>query len=324
MTDQIVVLGWDGLDVELLQHHGVVDAFGDHRTKLETYVNERIGEPHTKELWPTMITGLKPPAHGIRPTVDSDNVQWNHAALRIASRLANGVVPEGLRSVIGRRLEARGAAVDGHRASAYETRGLDTVFGPRDRAISIPNYRTPYDENHGLDGHRTRLWHAMNVDRSAPEGIRPTVDIDSVQDILGRALGRRLGHTLSAMQSGAPIVWTWFGYLDSVGHIAPTLGYPLESEAYEVAAAMTALIRSVAGSQATVLSVSDHGLQDGEHTHYATLASDNGDAIDNIDAVWDVADWIQQQNAEGRVMSVGTPDQSVGELNAQLEALGYT
>jgi hypothetical protein len=84
------------------------------------------------------------------------------------------------------------------------------------------------------------------------------------------------------------------------------------------------LIRSVAGPEATVLSVSDHGLQDGEHTHYATLASDNGDAIDNIDAVWDVADWMQQQNADGRVMSPATPDQSVGELNAQLEVLGYT
>lgn len=323
MTEQIVVLGWDALDVELLEQHGVADSFGTHHTKIETYVNELIDEPHTKELWPTMITGQTPPEHGIRAVTESDGAEWNHPALRVASELANGVVPQPILSAIGRRLEARGAALEQHHASEYRTQGLETVFGPRDRPISIPNYITLYDEKHGLDGHRNQLWQEMQLDKTVPEGIKPTVDIDSVQDILGRAVGQRLGHTLSAMQSGAPLVWTWFGYLDSVGHIAPTLEYPLEAEAYEVAASMTELIRSVAGPETTVVSVSDHGLQDGDHTHYATLASDNADVVEDVDAVWELADWIQRQDADGRVMPTATPDRSFTELNEQLEAMGY-
>jgi hypothetical protein len=323
MTDQIVVLGWDALDLELMERHGVAESFGSHRSKIETYVNEVIDEPHTKELWPTMITGQTPPEHGIRAKTDSDGVEWNHPALRVASALANGVVPQPVLSAIGRRLEAHGAAFEYYTAADYGDRGLETVFGPADRPISIPNYTTQYDDAHGFDAHRRRLWSEMQLDRSRDDGIKPTVDIDTVQDILGRAVGKRLTHTVSAMQSGAPLVWTWFGYLDSVGHIAPTLEYPLEAEAYRLAAGVTEMIQSLSGPETTVVSISDHGLQGGDHTHYATIASDEGAVVEDVEAVWELADWIRSVNAGGRPTPHSTPDRSVSELNEQLEAMGY-
>jgi len=323
MTKQIVILGWDALDIELLEPHRVSDAFGANRTKIETYVNEEIDEPHTKELWPTMITGQKPPEHGIRAVTQRDGVAWNSQLLRVASDVANGIVPQPILTAIGRRLEARGAALDRHYAAEYADRGLETVFGHRDRPISIPNYITEYDNAHELDAHRNRLWQEMQVDKTPPDGIRPTVPIERVQDILGRAVGRRLTHTLTAMQSGAPLVWTWFGYLDSVGHITPTLEYPLEREAYQTAASITRLIQSIAGPETTVVSVSDHGLQDGDHTHYATLASDNARPVEDIDAVWEIVDWIDAADPSGREPPTETPDRSFTELNEQLEAMGY-
>jgi len=322
-TDQIVVLGWDALDLELMDTYGVADDFGVRRRKIETYVNEAIDEPHTKELWPTMITGQKPPEHGIRAVTESDGVDWNNDWLRRASRFADGIVPQRLRTAVGSYLESRGAALNKHYAHDYGTQGIETVFGATDRPISIPNYITGYDERHGLDAHRNQLWGAMALDKTHPDGIQPTVDIDTVQDILGRAVGQRLTHTLSAIQSGAPVVWTWFGYLDSVGHINPTLEYDLEPEAYQLAAAVTQLIRSVVDDTTTVIAISDHGLQAGHHTHYATVASNDPDPITEIEAVWQIADWIRGVDADGQPSPTVDPERSFVEMNDHLEAMGY-
>jgi hypothetical protein len=319
---QIVVLGWDALDLELAERYGVADSFGAHQSKIRTYENEHIGEPHTLELWPSMILGAPPAEHGIRAAAPGDGVDWDNPLLDTASELANGIIPQPLLTEVGARLRERGAGIDQRTASQYRKEWRNTVFEPDDRPISIPNYETDWDRRHGLDAARNDLWTALQVDRSVADGIEPQVDMDEVQRILGEAYGRRLGLTLSSIQAGRPLVWTWFGLVDSAGHMDPAVEYPLQREAYDVAAAISRLIRDVAPPETAVVSVSDHGLQDGTHTHYATLAADDIGIIERVDAVDELAGWIRDVDPDGRTAG-GEATQSHGEMQEQLEALGY-
>ena len=81
MSGPVIVLGWDGLDVELLDRYGLGDAFGQHRTTAETYVNPVIDDPHTRELWPSMITGSHPAEHGA-PAATAHGVARDSPPLR--------------------------------------------------------------------------------------------------------------------------------------------------------------------------------------------------------------------------------------------------
>jgi hypothetical protein len=324
MTDQIVVLGWDALDAALVDEFGLSGQFGAHQKRIETIVNPAIEEPHTRELWPTLITGRTPDDHGIRAATDSDGVDWGNPVLDTASSVANGIVPQPVLTAIGKRLRSRGAGLGFEKPAYYRKRGIETVFDGRgSRPISIPNYATAADRRLGLDANRDRLWKELQADRTVVEGIEPQVDIGAVEDILGRALGRRVTQTVAAMQQDTPLVWCWFGLLDSVGHMDPAVEHPLQREAYDLAAGITETVRSLAGDGTTVLSVSDHGLQAGHHTHYATVASDDAAAVEAIDSVLDVAPWIQRRDPGGRAVPSATAEQSVDETREQLEALGY-
>jgi hypothetical protein len=324
MTDyeQIVVLGWDALDLELAERYGVADSFGAHQTKIKTYVNEHVGEPHTMELWPSMILGQPPSEHGIRAATPGDGIDWDNPLLDTASSLANGIVPQPVLTEIGARLRGRGAGLGQKTAIEYREEGREVVFDARDRPISIPNYETEWDRRYGLDAARDELWAALEVDRSVSEGIEPQVDINRVQSILSQAYGRRVGLTLSALQAGRPLVWTWFGYLDSVGHMAPAVECSLQPVAYRVAASITELIRETAPPETAFVSISDHGLQDGSHTEYATLAADDSGIVERVTAVDELAAWIRDVDADGRAVG-GDATQSHGEMTEQLEALGY-
>jgi len=321
-TEQIVVLGWDALDLELAEQYGIADSFGAEQRKIETYANDIIGEPHTQELWPSMILGQPPAEHGIRAASEGGGVEWDNRLLDTASSLANGIVPQRLLTEIGARLRERGAGINQRPAAQYRAEGRQPVFGSGDRPISIPNYQTAWDRQHELDAARNDLWEALEVNRSVADGFEPQVDIDEVQSTLGRAYGRRTGMTLAAMQAGHPLVWTWFGYLDSVGHMDPAVEYPLQREAYDVAASITELIRETAPPETAVVAISDHGLQDGDHTHYATLASSAASVLERVGAVDELAAWIRDVNPDGRAAG-GEATQSHGEMAERLDALGY-
>jgi hypothetical protein len=104
--------------------------------------------------------------------------------------------------------------------------------------------------------------------------------------------------------------------------MAPAVEYPLQAEAYHVAASIADLIRETAPPETAVVSISDHGLQDGEHTQYATLAADDVRVLERVVAVDELAGWIRDINPGGRTAG-GEATQSHGEMTEQLEALGY-
>jgi hypothetical protein len=320
--EQIVVLGWDALDLELAERYGVADSFGRYQSKIATYENEQIGEPHTLELWPSMILGQPPSEHGIRAATPDDGVDWENPLLDTASSLANGIIPQPLLTEIGARLRERGAGLDQKTAREYRNERRDVVFDGGDRPISIPNYETEWDRRHGLDAARNDLWESLEVDRSVDAGIEPQVNIDTAYNILGTAYGSRLALTLAALRAGTPLVWTWFGYLDSVGHMAPAVEYPMEAVGYLDAGCIADLIRKRAPPTTAVVSISDHGLQDGAHTDYATLAADDASVLERVTAVDELSGWIREVDPAGRTVG-GEATQSTGEMAEQLDALGY-
>jgi len=234
------------------------------------------------------------------------------------------VLPQRVQTWAGRQLQDQGAKQTAYGPDYYRERGIDAVVAREGATpISIPNYQTERDRRLGLDANRERVWAELSIDRAAAGAeFDPQVDTPRIHDIIGRELGRRLGLTIEALHSGAGLVWTWFGALDTVGHIAPAVDAALERQYYKLAAAQTAAIRRLAPDDATVLAVSDHGIQHGEHTHHATVASGERAPVAAIDHVFEVADWIRRQDPTGR----GGAAVDAGEMQAvteRLASLGY-
>lgn len=318
----VVILGWDALDIHHIDRFGLGESFGAHRDTIDTFVNPHIDEPHTKELWPSMITGLSPDEHGVHATADGGGPKWDSATLQAGSRVADHVLPDSLQTWIGARLCERVAeTAEPTAASHYREQGIETVFDDGGRAISIPNYQTAIDRAHGLDASRDELWAALDVDRSGP-GVRPQVDRGEVYGLLGRELGARVGETLQAIHADEPLVWTWFGLLDSVGHMQPALGDSLVEEWYQVAADVTQTIRWA--TDGTVVCVSDHGIREGSHTHYATVCSDDRAPVERIEHVFDVATWVRESvDVRGGRRDRGVDAVDLDAVTDELAALGY-
>lgn len=324
MSGPIIVLGWDGLDLELAERFDVAEAFGAHRSKIDTYITPATGEPHTKELWPSMITGLHPDEVGITATVDGESrPEWDSAALAVLARGADYALPQQVQAWGGRKLQQRGTEQTAYGPGYYRERDIETVLDDGARAISIPNYQTERDRRLGLDANRDGVWAELAIDRTG-EGtdFTPQVDLERIHDIIGRELGRRVGLTVDAITAGHPLIWCWFGCLDTVGHIAPAVDAPLERQYYEIAAAQTRAIRALAPDDATVVAISDHGIQQGDHTHHATVASDDRGPVAAIDHVFQVADWIRRQDPAGHGGTTVDAD-AADAVNERLAALGY-
>lgn len=319
---QIIVLGWDALDDALIRAYGLEEQFGGYRERIETHVDSATGEPHTTELWPSLITGVPPTEHGIRARSEDSGVEWESDWLTRLSGVADGIVPQAVRKRIGARLRDRGARLNSKGPEYYADRGLNTVFdGLRSCAISIPNYETVADRKHGLDGKRTDLWDQILTDRDGTDGYDPALSLDEMHDLIGHEMGRRLGQTLFAVEDDYDLVWTWFGTLDTVGHLAPAIDAPIQRNWYRLAATVTAALRT--SDDRTVVAVSDHGLRDGEHTHCATIAS-NDPSVRDVESIYDVRAWIESRadptdNRDGATVDA----MEMGAVRDQLDNLGY-
>jgi len=323
MTD-VVVLGWDGLDLELVDEFDLGPSFGRYRRTIETYANPVVGDPHTLELWPSMITGLHPDVHGILAKTEGEGVNWGNPAINLAATIGNSFVPDNVLTAIGAKLRRRGFGLDTKTPAYYRENGLETVFDEvPGRAISIPNYQTQYDREHELDAHRTDLWSTLDCEKMAGGGKEPTVALPRVYGLLGAELGERVGHTLEAIEAREPLVWTWFGLIDSIGHMEPALGKEVVEHWYRTAASVTRQVRELTPDETTVVAVSDHGIQHGEHTHYATIASDDPAPIDDVSHVFDLADWVRSQEYRARDRDRELEDADREAVRENLAQLGY-
>ena len=333
-----IVLGWDGLDYELAERFGLFDDFGPYHTQIETYNNPVIDLPHTHEIWPSIITGVHRNEHGLWVARDHDRKEWSNPVIDLASRLAEDAIPKSVREKIGALLQqAEEDRLNQATPEYYTERGLSTVFdGRRSYAISVPNYETALDEEYGFDSDRSTIFeHTVLPDGS--ENFEPLFGPLKIDERLSKQVSERLGVVKANIQYDHDLVFVWLGYLDTVGHLAP-----VRDEAgwyhrcYQYAASLTADIRSCLAPDDTLICVSDHGLQGGEHTHNAFFGATDETLIENVESVLDVRDAIDSTTAANdpaRPPSVRDAFQGthgrVGEayshekLHGQLEDLGY-
>lgn len=337
MTNTTIVLGWDALDAELVEEFDLGDSFGEFRSEIDTFDNPVLEEPHTRELWPSIITGVSPEDHGLWAATDEGGVQWDNPILNAASTVAQGIVPHGVRKRIGALLRDRGAGVTEVGPEYYAERGISTVFDGRlSRPVSVPNYHVDRDEELGISTYRTDIWNSMIETADDPDRTvyEPRVEKHELEEQLLSKTLSRLSVVRSALQYDYDIVFAWFGYLDTAGHLAPMIDEQgWQERHYRRAARFTNEIRSELCEDDHLICVSDHGLRDGRHTYTPVIASDAQRAVEGVESVLDVRRGIDAVAASSghRTPSVRDEYRCEGtqqamdesDVQEQLEDLGY-
>lgn len=294
-----VVLGWDGLDYELAEAFDLAAAFGEHNRELSTFDNPALEKPHTFELWPSIITGVEPDEHGIHAASEEGGVAWENPAIAVAARASRSFLPESVRTKVGKALRSGGAGLDFKSAEYYREAGIETVFdGRRSRAIAVPNYRVERDDRIGFVVDRgADLGDFLDVDggEGAEGDYSARVPLPELEERLVSEATRKLGAVRACIEREYDLVFVWLGYLDTVGHLAPTVeegGW--QERSYRLAARLTGEVRDTLQEEDALICVSDHGLRDGYHTHDAYVGANSEEAIEGVESVLDVREGIER------------------------------
>lgn len=334
-----VVLGWDGLDYELATEWGLADSFGEHYKRIETFDNEILDKPHTEELWPSIITGERPDVHGVY-AAEEGSQDWENPIIDWSANVAESVVPQTVRTSIGAMLRARGAEQKYADPTYYSDRGISTVFDEyRSLPLAIPNYQTDTDDQFGILTDRdTHLKHVIEWGTEADGSQNePGIPEDQFDALLVGECHKKLGIVREAIHRDYDLIFVWLSYLDSVGHVAPIVdesGY--QARSYAQAATWTREIAESMSDGDTLITVSDHGLRDGYHTHDAFLASSDPRVTDATDSVLDLRAAIEAVTPkreftgddsvpvrEQYQADATTSARSRDDVESQLEDLGY-
>ena len=289
----IIVLSWDGLDTTLVERFGLTEAFGPHCTSISTFDNPALGTPHTFEVWPSIITGLPPESHRIR-IESSQGVAWQNSLLATGSRLVRPVVPRRVRKRVGQLLQNQGATFDFKRRAYYRANDLSTVFDGRTaRAIAVPNYRVPADDDLDIAfdrGAELKRFLQVGMDAAGETTRQLRTSLAQFEERLAAEAGAKLAIARTALQREYDLIFVWLGMLDTIGHVAPVVAdehSDWQERAYRLAADWTRELRADMLDEDTMVCVSDHGLHGGEHTHDAFLGS-SAPIVDTAESVLDV------------------------------------
>ena len=320
----LVVLGIDALDPEL------VDA--DEHPSLALAAHESIatidssaGEPSTHELWPTMITGLRPEDHGL---VLDDGVAWESPLLRYGSRVADHLLPDDLQTRIGGWLLTR-TDEDAFRTPAtyYEDNDIETVFDGREAvAIGVPNYVTDSDDEDREHQLRRHMGELFERDADAKGGHR-SADPEKFYERCLEMSMIRIARVRRALRSRRyELVFGYTSGLDLVGHVSYDRP-DLQRRAYRELDEFVGELHGDLGADDELLLVSDHGLQEGLHTHEAIIAATTASLVDSVDGVVDVRAAIEAEldatDHRPDDRETAAVEGSGDEVRDQLENLGY-
>lgn len=322
----LVVLGIDALDPELVGQDDYPNLTLDDCRAIET-IDSAEGEPSTHELWPTILTGLTPEEHGL--TLSDDGVAWGNPLLDIGSRIADVVLPDTLQTRIGAWLLTNTTA-DAFRTpmTYYEENGIETVFDGREAtAIGIPNYVVDPDETDREHELRQQMGELFQRDPDARGGHTSADPLAFYEQCLEMVMIRLARARRGLRSRESELVFAYTSGLDLVGHVA--YDQPgLQRAAYDELDEFVGDVRSDLGKDDELLLVSDHGLQDGVHTHEAMVAATDERLVADIDSVTDVRGAIETEidrvdhRPERRVLE--ERDGAGGEaVREQLEDLGY-
>ncbi|QLH83864.1 alkaline phosphatase family protein [Halosimplex pelagicum] len=325
----VVALGIDALDPELVdsEAHGNL-TLAAHRS-IET-IESVAGEPSTHELWPTIITGLPPSEHGLE--LGDDGVSWGNPLLNAGSRVADFVIPDGLQTRIGAWLLTN-TDTDAFRTPAtyYAENGLTTVFDGREAIpIGVPNYVVDPDSEDREHALRRSLGDLFERDPEATGGHTSSDPETFYEQCMEMAM-IRVARARRAYRGGRyELVFAYTSGLDLIGHV--TYDRPaLQRAAYNEIDDFVGELRADLGADDELLLISDHGLQDGVHTHEAMVAATDESLVEQIASVVDVRAAIESELDGTDHSGAPTHRTASGEggdvggdrVKEQLEDLGY-
>jgi len=322
----VVVLGIDALDPDLVDPELHPHLTLDGHERIETIVSA-AGEPSTHELWPTIITGLHPEDHGL---VLDDGVAWDNRMLNIGSDVAEYVLPDSVRAQIGAWL-LNNTAEDAFRVPAtyYAEQGISTVFdGVDSKVIGLPNYVVDPESEDWEHQLRRNMGELFERDSDA-KGGHTSADVEAFYERCLEMMMIRIARVRRALRSRQyELVFGYTSGLDLVGHVSHDRP-DVQARAYEELDAFVGELVEDLEEDDVLLLVSDHGLQDGLHTHEAMIASTHpavvadvsgvGDICEAIDAELERTDHVGEGAWEERSQDA-RPSQQVAD---QLEDLGY-
>jgi hypothetical protein len=321
----LVVLGIDALDPDIVtpERHPHL-TLEDHRP-IES-IDSYAGEPSTHELWPSIITGLSPDQHGLQL---SDGMAWENPVLQYGSLMADYVLPQTIQTKLGAWILTNTAA-DAFRvpASYYAEHDLQTVFdNHQSTAIGIPNYVVNpelEDREHSL---RRDLGDLFQRDSEAIGG-HTTSDISAFFEQCMEMASVRIARARSAVQFGCnELVFAYTSGLDLIGHV--TYDDPaVQQQAYDEINGFVADLIDDLNEDDDLLLVSDHGLQEGVHTHEAMAAATDPGLLNSVESITDIKATIEKALNEGEHLrdnsvQVSQSDEGRDEVQARLEDLGY-
>jgi len=319
----LVVLGIDALDPELVDPANHLNLTLDTYQSIET-INSVEGEPSTHELWPTIITGLAPKEHGLKL---EDGVAWENPLLRYGSAAASYLLPDGIQTSIGAWL-LNNTGEDAFRVPStyYEKEGISTVFDGREAAtIGIPNYVVDpenEDREHSL---RRNLGDLFERDGSAQGGHTSSDPAAFYEQCLEMSMVR-IARARRALRGGREsLIFAYTSGLDLIGHV--TYDQPnLQMQAYSELDDFVGEVASDLREDDELLLVSDHGLQNGVHTHEAMVAGTSPRLVEGIDSVLDVRGAIEAELRHRDHSGPSSDSLSIkgnDTVTSQLEDLGY-
>jgi predicted AlkP superfamily pyrophosphatase or phosphodiesterase len=320
----VVVFGIDALDP------GLVDPEIHPHLTLAEYktiktLSSSKGEPSTHELWPTIITGLRPEEHGL--TLD-DGVAWESPVLQVGSKVSDYVLPDSVQTQLGALLLNR-TSEDAFRtpASYYENNGLTTVFDDRAaKAIGIPNYVVDPDSEDREHQLRRDMGDLFERDPESKGGHASEDPSAFYEQCMEMTMIRtaRIRRALRSRQY--ELVFGYTSGLDLIGHVSYDRP-ALQERAYEELNDFVGELYDDLSDEDELVLVSDHGLQDGLHTDEAMIAATDPSIIEDVSSVLDVRTALESElDLHDHIPSPRDDAVEMGdssEVREQLEDLGY-
>jgi predicted AlkP superfamily pyrophosphatase or phosphodiesterase len=320
----LVVFGIDALDPALVDSNTHPHLTLTEHSSIET-ISSSTGEPSTHELWPTIITGLRPDEHGL--TLD-DGVAWESPVLRAGSKASDYVLPDSVQTQLGALLLNR-TSEDAFRtpASYYADNGLTTVFDGREvQTIGIPNYVVDPDTDDREHQLRRNMGELFERDPESKGGHTSADPVAFYEQCLEMTMIRTARVRRALRSREYEIVFGYTSGLDLIGHVSYDRP-ALQERAYEELNDFVGELRGDLDDGDELVLVSDHGLQDGLHTEEAMIASTEPAIVEGVSSVLDVREALEaeldRRDHTPAPRREGTTVGDSSEVREQLEDLGY-
>lgn len=326
----VVVLGIDALDPDHLIQNDYSNLCLDEVQSIDTLLSSETGSPSTHELWPSIITGLPPEDHGI---MLEEGLQWESSIFNLGSRLSNFILPKKVQVMIGAWL-LDNTEEGNFRAPAtyYQENGLATVFDNAvAKPIGVPNYVVDPDEVDREHELRKNMGDLFQLDlNNETEHRHKTSNPREFYEQCMEMSMVRIARTRRALRSEQyELVFGYTSGLDLIGHIS--YAEPgLQRRAYQEFDDFVGELRLDLDEGDELLLVSDHGLQEGEHTEEAVVASTSKELVRDIESVLDVKSAIETEldrtnhkpEEKESMQRIGSGEGSE-DVKEHLEDLGY-